>query len=113
MKKIKIENLKNLKKVIEDLNAPKTYEFEGEKETFENPFDFVVEERNDLYQGAIAIYDRNEEYNIDYEENMSCLLERSFTDNIRPKLEEAIRKDLNDKDAYLEQYDSVLMTIAF
>lgn len=111
-KKLKVENLKNLKKVIEELNAPRSFEFEGKVETYDSPFDFVIKQRDDLYPGAIAIYDRNEEYNIDYEENMSCLLGTSFTDDILPKLEEAVQKDLG-KEYYIERYDSVIMYIAY
>ena len=113
MKKLKVENLKNLRKVIEELNAPKSYDIDGTIETFDSPFNFVIKQRNDLYEGAIAVYDRNEEYNIDYEENMSCLLGTNFTDDILPKLEDAIKEDLKNPDAYLEHYDSVIMTICY
>ena len=113
MKEIKIESLKNLKKVITDLNATKVYEFEeGESEEFESPFHFVIEKRDDLYKGAIAIYDENEEYDINYSENMSYLTGHSCTKNIKEKLENAIKKKKKTKDAYLEHYDSVIMVIA-
>lgn len=113
MKEVKIESLKNLKKVVDDLNATKVYEFEeGEPEEFESPFHFVIKKRDDLYKGAIAIYDENEEYDINYSENMSYLTGHSYTDTIKEKLENAIQKDLKSKDAYLEHYDSVIMVIA-
>ena len=115
MKKIKIEKLKNLRKVIDKLNAPRTFEFEGETETYESPFEFVIKERTDINEDktpSIAIYDRNEEYNIDYEENMSCLLGHHYEDDILPQLENAIKKDLGNE-YYIEHYDSVLMYIAY
>ena len=111
MKEIKIENLTNLKKVVEELNAPKVYEFEGVKEEFESPFNFVIKERDDIFKGCIAIYDTNEEYDYNYAENMSCITGHSCSDTIRPRLEAALEKDLG-KEYYLEQQDSIIMFIA-
>ena len=100
MKKIKIEKLTNLKKVINKLNAP--IEINGEK--IESPYDFTIKERNDIFNGCVAIYDRNENYTYNY-----C--DYYGRDTIRPQLEEALEKDLG-KEYYLEQEDSVIMFIA-
>jgi len=121
MKNLKVENLKNLKKVIEELNQP-TYDEDLGK--IESLFHFVIKERTDLSgHSEIVVYDENECYNIDYEEELNALSyeaakEFGFEfvpqkDTILPKLEEAIRKDLKNPDAYLEHYDSVIMTICF
>lgn len=113
MKKIKIEKLKNLKKVIEELNSPKTFTWDdGTIDTYESPFEFVIKQRNDLYDGAIAVYDVNEFYSIDYEEELSSLCGHYVSDDILPQLEDALKRDLGPN-VYLEHYDSVIMTIAF
>lgn len=115
----KLENLKNLNAVIEELNADKVYDFEGEKETIESPYHFVT--RINEEENCIEVFDENEEYNIDYVENMNCLnydcslefgykYEPQTEDEIHTKLEEAVKKDFG-KDYYLEWYDSVVMQI--
>lgn len=100
MKKIKIEKLTNLKKAVEELNAP--VEFKGEK--LESSFDFVIKERNDIFNGCVAVYDRNENYTYNYCDYFG-------RDTIRPRLERALEKDLG-KEYYLEQQDTVIMYIA-
>lgn len=113
-----MKNLKNLQKTIEKLNKPTMIEFEDGIEMFESEFNFQIEERN----GNLVIYDKNENYNIDYLENLndeltSILDEFEFgkfepetVDKIHEELEEAIKKDLG-KDAFLEWEDSVVMII--
>lgn len=110
---IKRRKLKNLKKVIDELNAPVLIPDIEEEETQEkksflevpSQFAFVLDSDN-------TIYDANEEYTINYEEDLRYLyadLAYEFGgfsilevyDSIKPKLEEGLKKDLGP-DAYLE-----------
>lgn len=112
-----MKNLKNLKKVIERLNAPKEYNYDGEIEICESSFNFKLEERN----GELVLFDENENYYIDYLEECNQLMydcsrefgfefEPQSIDKIHEELEEAIKKDLG-KESYLEWLDPVVMLI--
>lgn len=113
-----MKELKNLKKTIEELNAPTVYEDEELGSwTDESLFDFQIRETEDGYQ----IYDANEQYNIDYLEEVNCSAEQCAwefgfefepitEDDIYEKLMKAIKKDLGE-DYYLEWDDGVVMNI--
>lgn len=114
---MKQKDLKNLKKVIKELNSPTTYEYEGEKEVMESQFNFKIERR----ENNLVLFDSNENYHIDYlEETNSAMynlsLEFGFkftpatTDEIHDKLEKALQQDLGSQ-AYLEWENSVVMVI--
>lgn len=109
-----MKELKNLKKVIEELNAPIVYE---DGFTTDALFDFKIRETENGWQ----IYDSNEYYNIDYLETLNaemyecgmefgCKFATITEDNVYEKLMKAIKKDFG-KDYYLEWEDSVVMNI--
>ena len=113
------KKMTNLTKVLAELNAPRTFEFEGETETFDSPFNFVTRETDD---GRLEVFDSNEAYWIDYDYDSfvgMCDLAEEFgferptemTDSVHDKIEQAIKLDLGD-DAYLEWQNSVVMLIA-
>lgn len=104
-----VENMENLKKVIEELNAPN--EIDGV--TYESPYDFKIKDNK--------IYDVNECYNIDWLEEQNCLMydasqefgfefEPMSSDTIHDKLLEAVKKDFGE-DSYLEWENNVVMVI--
>lgn len=109
-----MKELKNLKKIVEELNAPTVYE---DGFTCESVFDFKIREGEYGWQ----IYDSNEQYNIDYLEELNanlydCAMEFGFPykpakeDDIYNELLAAVQKDFG-KDYYLEWEDSVVMNI--
>ena len=110
----------NLEKTIKELNAPEVWTDEdGETYTEKSLFDFQYK----IEDTHIEIYDANEYYNIDYLENLNCLLhdcamEFGFKykpereDKIHNQLEEAIKKDLGS-DKYLEWENGVVMSVYF
>lgn len=116
---MKQKDLKNLKKAIKELNSSTTVEWEdGSKDVFESDFEFTLEKRN----GQLVIYDKKENYHIDYVENLNYelsalmyefefekLIEES-EDKIYNQLEEAVKKDLG-KDYFLDWENSVVMVI--
>lgn len=106
--------MKNLKNVIEKLNAPTEYD----GEIFESLFNFIIEQDNNL----IYIVDTNEHYYIDYLEEQNCLLKDCaeefgvdfkpmLHDKIMEQLEEAVKKDFG-KNAYIEWYTNIEMIVA-
>ena len=114
---MKQKNLKNLKKVIKELNSPSTYEYEGRKEVMKSQFHFKMERR----ENKLVLFDSNENYHINYlEETNSAMYDLSLefgfkftpatTDEIHEKLEKAIQQDLGFQ-AYLEWENSVVMVI--
>lgn len=110
----------NLVKTIKELNSPEVWTDEdGEIYTDKSPFDFQYE----IKDTHIEIYDANEYYNIDYLENLNCMLydcamefgfkyEPEREDKVHNQLEKAIKEDLGS-DKYLEWEDSVRMSVYF
>ena len=107
----KFELLANTLKAIEELNAPTI--IDGEE--YESQFEFVI----DIRDGRLFIYDKNENYHIDYLEEQNCLMydcamefgfkfEAETIDKVHKKLEDAIQKDGY---SFLEWWDSVAMLI--
>lgn len=112
-----MKNLKNLKKVIEKLNAPKEYNYDGEIEVYKSSFNFKLEKREE----GLVVFDENENYYIDYLDEINSLMydcskefgfefKRQTVDEIHEELEEAIKKDLG-KESYLEWLNPVVMLI--
>ena len=106
--------MRNLKKAIAELNAPK--EFDGD--VIESQFDFTIREEN----GRIEVFDKNECYCMYYAEEVYCMMmdaaaEFGFeppsevSDNVFEKLEAAVKEDFG-KDAYIGWYDNVVMCVA-
>ena len=111
------KDLKNLKKVIKELNSPSTYEGDGKVEVMESQFNFKIERR----ENNLVLFDSNENYHYNYLEESNSLLynlslEFGFkftpdtTDEIHDKLEKALQQDLGSQ-AYLEWENSVVMVI--
>lgn len=111
--------LTNLENVIKELNSSTSYEFEGKIETLESPYHFVYEIENK----RIKIYDRNENFNIDCDEEHNAMVyecaeefgfeyetPKSIIEEITKKLEIALKKDLHYS-VYLEWNDSVVMYV--
>ena len=114
---MKQNELKNLKKVINELNSSSLYEYDGEIEVYESQFKFKLEERKE----GLVLFDENENYNIDYLEELNCSMydlsnEFGFEfipetiDEIHKKLENALKKDLGNE-FFLEWQDTVTMLI--
>lgn len=114
---MKQKDLKNLKKVIKELNSSSTYEYEGEVEVMESQFNFKIERR----ENNLVLFDSKENYHYDYLEELNSLMydcskEFGFkftpatTDEIHDKLEKALQQDLGSQ-AYLEWENSVVMVI--
>lgn len=107
-------NLKHLNIAIAELNAPT--EIDGEM--VKSAFDFVVDPQEE--KGVYHLYDRNEYYNIDYgmdgymlgiqfAEEFGIDPPTEINDKVMEKLEEALRKDVGNADAYIDWYDNVRM----
>lgn len=107
------KNLKHLNIAIAELNAP--MEIDGE--TMESNFDFVLEPQGN---GVYHLYDRNECYHFYYAEDaywsmMDLASEFGFDpptemhDKVMEKLEDALRKDVGNANAYIDWYDNVRM----
>lgn len=101
--------MKHLEKIIEELNAPKTYD----GETYESEFDFKVDDDR--------IYDANECYHIDYLGDCNSLMydvcqefgfpfEPKTIDEIHEKLEKAVKEDFGEN-TYLDWEDNMTMII--
>ena len=106
----------NLDKVVANLNAPTTYE---DGETVNSQFKFKYR----VYDNAIDLYDSNENYNINYLDEVNsltrmCAREFGFDyipqteDDIMEQLLDAVKKDFG-KDAFIEWENSVVMNIVF
>ena len=112
MKKIKsVEDLKELRKVVEELNAPYN-------EDIESNFNFQLDFDGD----CVRIWDRNETYNINYVDEMNSLMydahlefglpgefKPAEEDEIKEKLDNALRKDLEDEDVFFDWEDSLML----
>ena len=88
----------NLDKVIANLNAPTTYE---DGETLNSQFKFEYR----VYDNAIDLYDSNENYNINYLDEVNSLTRMCAR-------EFGFEKDFG-KDAFIEWENSVVMNIVF
>lgn len=113
-KKIKsVEDFKELRKVVDELNAP--YD-----EDIESNFNFSLDFDGD----CIRIWDKNETYNINYLDEMNSLMydahlefglsgEFKLTeeDEIKEKLDNALRKDLNKEDIFFNWEDSLVLIV--
>ena len=108
-----MKSLKNLRKVIRELNAP--IDIDGEK--FERGFEFKIKKEGD----SVLLYDCNERYHADYAYESFCLMRQAaaefgfdppkeYDDDIYNKLNEALKKDLGN-DAFIEWEDHVRMCI--
>ena len=108
------KKLKHLETAIAELNAPT--EIEGEE--FKSNFDFVLEPQEE--KGVYHLYDRNECYHLYYAEDaywlmVDCASEFGFDpptemhDKVMEKLEDALRKDVGNANAYIDWYDNVRM----
>lgn len=96
----------HLDKVLEKLNKD-----------YEDIFNFQTREE----KGQLHIFDKNEEYTINHEEDLNSLMEEvnsdsglckyEMKDTILPQIEEAVKLDFG-KDSYIEWEDSVVMTVA-
>lgn len=106
----------NLNELLSELNKPIILDEGTEnEETLKSVFDFkvVVEEDH------IKIFDANESYSIDYEEDMNCMMHLAaeefgakyeyINDEIFSKIEFAIQKDLQDEELILEWENNVVM----
>lgn len=105
-------DMRNLQRVIEQLNSP--VEIEGCDERFPSEFNFILE--------GNRLYDSNECYHIGYAEDQRWLLqsigeEFGLTDSdfededrIYNQLLEAVQADLGDN-AYIEWENNVIMNI--
>lgn len=102
---------KNLLSAIDQLNSSTTID----DHVYKSLFNFTIEERD----GRIEIYDANEQYYCDYEEDYNCEM-ASFaeefglkfeyvSDPIMKVLEEALKKDV--KDAYFEWENNLVLVI--
>lgn len=112
-----MKKLTNLEKVIKELNAPTVYE---DDEVFESQFDFTYRIQNNAYgQTCIYVYDKNENYYIDYayDNHIQMLdlarefgfkVDKNWDDEIHNRLNAAIKKDLGD-DIYFEWNDNVVL----
>jgi len=110
--------MENLKKAVAELNKP--IMVDGEE--FDRGFNFVIREDYER-EGDLVVFDANENYNYDYNDNNYWLMVEAAEefglekptkypeDTIHEKLEEAVKKDFG-KSAYLEWYDSVVMMVA-
>lgn len=107
----------HLKKLLDTLNAPKEYEFDdGDKEFFDSDFNFKMREDD----GKLLIYDTNEVYTINYEEDLADIYSqiadefgvemKTPRDTIMPQILDAVKKDFG-KDAYIEWENNVVMTV--
>lgn len=107
--------LNNLKEEIEKLNAP-TY-FEGEK--FNSLYDFTFK----IQTNSLLIYDRNEQFNIDVDEETRCVVyaatkefgfeykkPQSTEERIIGLFEAALEKDLG-KRVVVEWQDPVCLYV--
>jgi len=111
------KKLKNLEKAIYKLNVPNVpMEIDGEK--IKTNFDFVLEPQEE--RGVYHLYDRNEYYWYGYADEVFYFLADSaiefgfdpptkMNDPIMEKLEEALRKDVGNANAYIDWYDNVRM----
>lgn len=111
-KKIKsAEDFKELRNVIDGLNGP-------DKNGLESDFNFQL----DFDGGCVRIWDRNETYNINYIDETNSLmyeahLEFGFPgefkpteeDEIKEKLDNALRKDLEKEDIFFDWEDSLVL----
>ena len=103
--------MKNLNELLNKLNAHDVY---GDESLFR--FQTRVE------NGLIHIFDANENYHIDYLEEMNCLMrdaseefgfdfEPQLDDKIMNQITEAVKVDFG-KDAYIEWENNVVMVVA-
>lgn len=109
-----MKKLVNLEKVVAELNAPVTYD----GETYESSFDFQIRTGKNYDKEYVDVYDANEAYYADYAydayvesrmlaKEFGFKMPTSWDDNIRNKLNDAIKKDLGD-DCYFEWEDYVV-----
>jgi hypothetical protein len=121
MTEAKAKEPKHLKELIAKLNASQTFELEdGKTEVMESSFNFQLVDRD----GQWNLFDANEVYHINYEEDMYYMMkdlasefaadkqeeESVFEDKIVSQLEEAVKKDFGS-DSYIEWQDNVTMII--
>lgn len=113
-KKIKsVEDFKELRKVVDELNAP--YD-----EDIESNFNFSLDFDGD----CIRIWDRNETYNINYLDETNSLMYEAHLefglpgefkpteeDEIKEKLDNALRKDLEKEDVFFDWEDSLVLIV--
>ena len=92
----------NLQAQLDEFNAPIEWEFEGEKEVEDSPFHFEYRIEDD----SLKIYDKNEEFSIDYGEEFDF----KPRDRKLEKIREALKKD-GFGDEVLEWENNVIMTI--
>jgi len=109
-----MKKLRNLEKVVAKLNSPTVID----GETFDSEFDFQIRTGEIYGKEYVDVYDANENYYSDYAYDAHIALvdaAREFgfnvnphwDDDIRNKLNAAIKKDLGD-DCYFEWEDSVV-----
>lgn len=107
----KIEQFEELKKVIDQLNSK-------DKDENESLFNFKAE----IIDNVLRVTDCNEEYNINYLETLNYLihsaceefgfkLKKEETDKIKEKLDDALKKDLNNQDVFFVWEDSITLII--
>lgn len=102
----------HLEKVFSDLNKKEVFE----DEEFDSMFDFDYR----IEDGNLKIYDKNEMYSINYEDEVNSANEelewefgykmQPYTDTIFPRIEEALKQD-GFGDEVLEWENNVIMTI--
>lgn len=114
---------KNLEKEIEQLNAPISGKDEDEKDfTIDSLYCFKYK----LNENSIIIYDSNEYFHMDLDEEIRCIVHdackefgaeyktpESTVERILGLFKEALKKDLNRTDVIVEWEDNIRLTVYF
>lgn len=113
--------LKHLQQEIDKLNAPIVVEIDSIEESFDSLYDFTCK----LQTNSILIYDRNEYFNIDIDEEVRCMAysacnefgfeyktPESTEERIIGLFKAALEKDLNNS-VEIEWQDTVCLCAYF
>ena len=109
--------LPHLDAVLKKLNAPQTFEVDGQIETEPSSYDFKYRKEGDM----LKIYDANENYTINYVDDLYSMYEElsyefnfkmpeKIEDKIHPQIEQALKED-GFGDEVLEWENNVIMSI--
>lgn len=109
--------LRYFKEAIKKLNAPTVFEADGKQETFDSLYNFAFKRQAD----SLLIYDRNEQFNINTDEETRCIVyaaakefgfeyktPKSTEERIFGLLEDALKKDLGHR-VVIEWQDTVCL----